>query len=341
MSGVRLLVADRSATVRSVLKRVLEAFGAITVIAESGDGRNVVELVRTTAPDGLVMDLDLVGLGGRELIESVAEVRRIPIFTLVPTTRGDTTRIAFSSHHLGVVGVHPKPDLPAGWADLGRTLGQSILAVCSKTDSGAADSATAGDVAVVRRGLRYVAIGASTGGPGALCSLLQALGPNPPFGMAVVQHIAEGFESALAEWLAGESGLDVAVARDGESLSGGLVRFAPPGCHMLVSKYGRLVLDRRTPAENGHTPSVDVLFKSLLDHPPETVAAIQLSGMGNDGARGLVALRRKNVLTMAQDEASCAVFGMPRTAIESGGVAFTLEPGQIGRLLAHAAGARR
>jgi two-component system, chemotaxis family, protein-glutamate methylesterase/glutaminase len=341
MTGVRLLLADRSATVRSVLKRAFGEFETITVIGESADGRDVVDLVRKTAPDGLVMDLDLIGLGGRELIESVAAVQNVPIFTLIPATRSDNTRIAFAAHHLGVVGVHPKPDQPAGWADLGRILGQSILEVCSKTGAGVAGLTTADDVTVVRRGLRYVGIGASTGGPGALCELLRALGANATFGIAVVQHIADGFEAALVEWLASESGLDVAVARDGESLSAGIVRFAPAGGHMIVSGDGRLFLDRRSPAENGHTPSVDVLFRSLLEHPAETVAAIQLSGMGSDGARAMAALRRSNVLTMAQDEASCAVFGMPRTAIEMGGVTFTLAPAQIGRLLAHASGTQR
>ncbi len=110
MTGVRLLVADRSVAVRSVLRRVLGEFEAITVVGETDNGREVAELVRTMTPDGLVMDLDLVGLGNRQLIESVAGVRLIPIFALIPAIRSDTTRIAFAAHELGVVGVHSKPD---------------------------------------------------------------------------------------------------------------------------------------------------------------------------------------------------------------------------------------
>jgi two-component system chemotaxis response regulator CheB len=340
MTGVRLLLADRSATVRSVLRRALGDFETITVLGETDNGRELVELVRLTAPDGLVTDLDLIGLGGRELIEAVSDVRRIPVFTLIPTMRGDNTRIAFAAHHLGVVGVHPKPDQPDGWADLGRILGRSIVAVCGGSGRSGVESAEDDEVTVVRSGLRFVAIGASTGGPGALCEVLRALGEAPKIGIVVVQHIAAGFETALAEWLATECGLDVAVARDGEMLAPGLVRFAPAGGHILLAADGRLALDRHSPAVNGHTPSVDVLFESLLRHPPPTVAAIQLTGMGSDGARALKQLHRSDVLTMAQDEASCAVFGMPRTAIELGAVTFTLRPEQIGRLLAHAAGAR-
>ncbi len=341
MTGVRLLVADRSVAVRSVLRRVLGEFEAITVVGETDNGREVAELVRTMTPDGLVMDLDLVGLGNRQLIESVAGVRLIPIFALIPAIRSDTTRIAFAAHELGVVGVHSKPDRPEGWADLGRVLGQAIVEVCGKTGPSGSDVAKPDDVTVERRGLRYAAIGASTGGPGALCELLRALEADTEIGVAVVQHIAAGFESALAEWLAVESGLDVAVARDGEILSAGQVRFAPAGGHMLLSPDGRLCLDRRSPAVNGHTPAVDSLFRSLLQHAPQTVAAIQLTGMGSDGARGLLELRRAQVLTLAQDEVSCAVFGMPRSAIELGAATFTLTPAQIGRLLTLAAGARR
>jgi two-component system chemotaxis response regulator CheB len=288
-----------------------------------------------------VTDLDLVGLGGLELVEAVARVRQIPIFALVPAIRTDNTRIAFAAHGLGVIAVHPKPDQPDGWAELGRTLESSILETCGKTrvDSFVSDRPV--EVPAVRQGLRFVAVGASTGGPGALCEMLRAFGGSAGIGVAVVQHIAAGFEKVLAEWLAAETGLDVATARDGERLSPGSVRFAVAGGHLLLARDGVLHMDRSSPAVNGHNPSVDVLFRSLADHPPGTAAAVLLSGMGADGAEGMAELRRANVLTVAQEPASCAVFGMPRVAIEMGAVTFTLAPAQIGRLLTHAGGAGR
>ena len=118
----------------------------------------------------------------------------------------------------------------------------------------------------------------------------------------------------------------------------GKVRLAPAGGHMLLERDGTLVLDQDGAPVNGHSPSVETLFRSLLDHPPGTAAAVQLSGMGCDGAFGLYELRRANFLTIAQDAASCAVYGMPRAAIEMGGAAFTLTPAQIGRFLTHASG---
>ncbi len=341
MTAIRVVVADRSATVRAVLRRLLGGSGAIQVVGETDDGRKAVELIRRTDPDGLVTDLDLEGLGGLGFVEAVAEVRRIPIFALIPAIRTDSTRVAFAAHGLGVIAVYPKPDRPDGWADLGRTLESSISEACGnvRTDDPAREESV--DVPMVRRGLRFVAVGASTGGPGALCEMLRALGGSPAIGFAVVQHIAAGFENVLAEWLAAETGLDVAIAREGERLSPGSVRLAASGGHLLLARDGVLHTDRMSPAVNGHSPSVDALFRSLSDHPPGAAAAVLLSGMGADGAEGMVQLRRENVLTIAQDPASCAVFGMPRVAIEMGAVTFTLAPAQIGRLLAHADGARR
>jgi len=340
MNSVRLVLADRSPTVRNVVRRLLGEFDAIEVVGETDDGQALLELVRRTRPDVLVIDLDLEALAGHDLLEKVAEVQRTSIFALVPPLRTDTTRIAFAAHSLGVIGVHPKPDLPDGWADLGKALGTAIVEVGRSPDFQEPGSAPPAEAPAVRRGLRHVAVGASTGGPGALCELLRALGGGAGIGIAVVQHIAAGFETVLAEWLAAESGLDVAVARDGERLAPGSVRLAPAGGHMLLERDGSLALDCDGAPVNGHSPSVETLFRSLLDHPPGTAAAVLLSGMGSDGAVGLCDLRRANFLTIAQDAGSCRVFGMPRAAIELGAATFTLTPAQIGRLLTHASGAR-
>jgi two-component system chemotaxis response regulator CheB len=341
VTAVGVLVADRSATVRNVLRRALGGSGVIEVVGETDDGREVVDLVRRVVPDGLVMDLDLVGLGGFELVEAVAEARRIPIFALIPAIRTDSTRIAFAAHGLGVIAVYPKPDQPEGWPELARILELSILEACGTTRIAGTVSDRPADMPAVRRGLRWVAVGASTGGPGALCEMLRALGGAPGIGMAVVQHIAAGFENILAEWLAVETGLDVAIARDGERLTPGSIRIAAAGGHLLLAKDGALHVDDSSPGVNGHNPSVDVLFRSLSDHLPGTAAAVLLSGMGADGAEAMAELRRANVLTIAQDPASCAVSGMPRAAIERGAATFTLAPAQIGRLLTHAGGTRR
>jgi len=340
MTTVTTALADRSAAVRAVLRRLLEAAPEIRIVGEACDGAELVALVASGAPQVVVADLDLPTLAGRPLVEAIAAARRVPIFVLTPRQRVDTMRLAFATHHLGVIAAIPKPDRPEGWQELGATLIEAIRqSVAAST--GTAIPAPVAEVEAVGGGrLQVVAVGASTGGPGAIVELLRALGRGCALRLTVVQHIAPGFEAVLADWLALETGRDVAVARDGERLAPGSVRLAPAAAHLTIERGTVLRLDRATPPVNGHRPAVDLLFRSLLALPPAETAAVLLSGMGSDGAEAMAALRRARVLTIAQEQASCAVFGMPRAAIERAAAAFALTPAEAGRLLARAAGGR-
>ena len=337
---VTVLVADRSLSVRAVLRRLLEQAPEIEVVADSDDGREVVRLAAEKKPAAIILDLDLPSLSGRALVKRITAGGRIPIFVLTPKRSHENTRTAISLHNLGVVAVFPKPEVPSEWNTLGQTLSEAVRHVGSESRDGKGLSSESDDIPMTSRELRYVAVGASTGGPGAVYELLAALGRRTRVGVAVVQHIAQGFEGILAEWLATELGMDVAVARHAERLSSGKVRIAPAGHHMLVDRGGALRLDQLAAPVGGHRPAVEVLFRSLCDQPPNRVAAVLLSGMGSDGAEAMAALRNANVLTVAQNEASCAVFGMPRAAIDRRAAAFALAPPQIGRLLARAGGAK-
>lgn len=189
--------------------------------------------------------------------------------------------------------------------------------------------------------LRWLALGASTGGPAALRELLAALPAPAPLPIVVVQHIARGFESGLADWLAGALGLDVRVAIDGERPVAGAVRIAPAGAHLRVVEGDRLSLDTALPPQRGHRPSVDVLFRSLAAWAPRATAAALLTGMGSDGAAGLGELRRGGALCFVQDQASSAVWGMPRAALEAGAAEAALAPRAIGEELARRLRERR
>jgi len=336
-----VLVADRSQAVRAVLRRLLEAAPGIEVIADVADGREAARLACEKKPLAVVLDLDLPSLSGRALVERIASRSRVPIFALAPRRDTAGAKIAMGLSNLGVAAVFHKPETPEEWKALGHTLSEALRQVSPGLAATAASSVEADDTPVVSRELRYVAIGGSTGGPGAVFDLLAALGRRHKLGLAVVQHIAVGFETALTEWLAAELGMDVAIARHGEHLAKGTVRVAPADHHLSIDGGGKLRLDRRGAPVAGHRPSVEVLFKSLLAQPANRVAAVLLSGMGSDGASAMAELRGANVLTVAQDEASCAVFGMPRAAIEGRAAALALAPPQIGRLLARAGGARR
>jgi two-component system chemotaxis response regulator CheB len=339
--SVRVLVADRSPSVRAVLRRLLEEGQKIAIVADVGDGREASRLAAEKKPAAVILDLELPSLGGQSLVERITNFAGVPILVLVP--RGDpaSARMAMRLCSHGVATVFPKPQTADEWRALGKTLRDTVLQIGSRRGEKGQSPIKVHEPPVVRRELRYVAIGASTGGPGAIHEMLAAIGPHSRLGVAVVQHIAEGFERTFSEWLAAELRRDVAVARHGELLENGMVRIAPPGHHLSVDRDGRLRLDQRAPPVGGHRPSVDVLFRSLLEQPANRVAAVLLSGMGSDGAEAMSELRDANVLTVVQDEASCAVFGMPRAAIERRAAVFALAPPQIGQLLSRAEGARR
>ena len=338
MSVTRVLVGDRSIAVRAVLRKALEASAEISVVGEADDGREIVRLAARHHPDVVVLDLDLHSLSGRGLVDAMGARRRVPLFVITPKQHRDEVREAIGAQGVGVVAVFSKPESPDEWTQLGKTLREAVAPIAADAADRAESLEESDDTPVVGRDLGYVAIGGSAGGPGAIFELLRALGPNPGIGVAVVQHIAAGFEEIFAEWLAGELGVDVAVARDGEGLCAGRVRLAPADSHLILDRGGTLRLDGIGDPVNGHRPAVDRLFRSLLEHPAERVAAVLLSGMGSDGADAMVELRRKNILTIAQSRGSCAIFGMPRAAIERRGVALTLPPEQIGRFLARVRG---
>ncbi len=337
MADVRVLIADRSTSVRAVLRRFLDQSPGVTVVAESGNGPETVELVAKHLPDALVLDLDLPMLGGRALVDAITATRRIPIFVITPNQNRELTKIAFAAHENGVVAVIPKPEVPKQWEELGQSLGKSVAESCVATD-GVTGMDEPDETPVVSRQLEFLCVGASTGGPGAVHELLQSLGPRPSLGIMIVQHITGGFESIFAEWLASDLKMDVRVATDGDVLQRGQVLVAPPGSHTMLAPGGVVRLDTESSASGGHRPAVDVLFRSLLEHSADRVAAVLLSGMGIDGAEAMSDLRRAKVLTIAQDMSSCAVFGMPRAAIQRGAVSFALPPALIGRLLAVATG---
>jgi len=180
----------------------------------------------------------------------------------------------------------------------------------------------------------WLALGASIGGPSALRELLAEL-PSPlPLRVVVVQHIAHGLGDDFAAWLAATLGLDVRPAMDGERPPSGAVRVAPSGAHLRVTPDGRLALDTATPAQGGHRPSIDELFLSLATTFPGATVAALLSGTGNDGARGLLALRRAGGFCLVQDEESSAARGMPHAAIVLGAAELALPPRALGLELA-------
>jgi len=328
MSEVRAVVVSASLTVRSLLRRLIAGEG-VDVVGDVGDPAEAAGAVARLRPDVVVLDADLAD-GGVAVAEAITRRRPTPILVLAPRRRR-FARLAFETLTRGALGVFAKPETPDEWQELGRSLAEVVRQIASPdADSGAVRPKTSGLPATA--GLRFVAVGASTGGPVALRAMLAAL-KGTSLAVAVVQHIAAGFEGGLAEWLARETGLDVRVAKDGETLSSARVRLARPGAHLVIDRNGRLRHDTLTPPVRGHRPSANLLFSSFLELGAGNVAAVLLTGMGDDGVTGMLELRRAGVLTVAQDRHSCAVFGMPRAALEREAALLELEPEAIGRLL--------
>lgn len=338
MNSARVLIADRSMSIRAVLRRLFESSPRIEVVGDCADGLEVVKLASNSKPSAIVLDLDLPSLAGRALVERITSRSPAPIFVLTSGRAPKNARVVMALHRLGVVAVYPKPAVPDGWTALGRTLCEALLEV-SSVEAGTTRKPTGlVESTGIGREIRCVAVGASTGGPGAVFEMLAAVGRPARISFTIVQHIANGFEGAFAEWLALELGMDVAVARHGDRLGPGQVRVAPHDQHLALNSDGTLRLDRMTSPVCGHRPAADVLFRSLLGRPRAQVAAVLLSGMGDDGAAAMAELRRASILTIAQDQVSCAVYGMPRAAIERRAASFVLTPTEIGRLLARAGG---
>ncbi|HUO87161.1 MAG TPA: chemotaxis protein CheB [Thermoanaerobaculia bacterium] len=344
---VRLLVADDSGSVRAVLRRFFSWTDDVEVVGEAPDGEAAIRLVEELAPQVVLMDLMMPGLDGYRAIEQIMARRPTPIVVLTSKAARDQVRTAFEALRRGAVEVLPKPEDPASWRHLAKVLPEVVRAVAASQPvpargaprrarrrppaTATGEEATSGP----RRELRWLAIGASTGGPSALADLLAALPPRPPLSVLVVQHISPGFEGGLVDWLAGEVGLDVRLARDGETPPLSAVRVAPPGVHLQVAD-GRLHLDCETPPWRGHRPSVDELFFSLArgGGAAARVAAVLLSGMGSDGVQGMGELARGGALTLVQDEATSVLYGMPRAAWEMGVAAKALPPAGIAREVA-------
>ena len=342
---IGVLVVDDSPTVRAVLRRVIAGVSDLRVIGEAGDGEEAVEQTVGLAPDVILMDIEMPVMDGFRATEMIMAVRPTPILVVTSRASRDQVRTSFEALRRGAVEVLPKPEDPGGWELLARTLPLAIRAAAQARAGRAATpvspgarpngAAVASDLAPrISARVRYVAIGASTGGPWAVHALLAALPHSPPASVLVVQHIAAGFEEGFAEWLASDLRRDVKVARDGEPATPGTIRIAPPGAHLLLDRDGALKLDASRPTRSVHRPSADELFLSCAaSHAPVT-AGVLLTGMGSDGAEGLAELRRAGGLTIVQDEPSSVVFGMPRAALEAGAATIALPPAEIGALLA-------
>lgn len=340
---IRVLVVEDSATMRHHLREALATDPDLHVVGEAVDGGQAVEMCGRLRPDVVTMDMMLPTMSGLVATEHIMADFPTPILVVSSADR----RELFSTYNAlaaGAVDVLEKPrgdDRDNGWEQrlcsavrlVSRirviTHPRARLDGRRRTAEPPADHghvAPPGGTAP-----QLVVVGASTGGPGAVTELLRALPPGFRTPVLCVQHIAasEPFAVAFSDWLAGQSGRTVSYAVDGaaiEHLSGRVI-LAPPDRHLLV-RGGQLRLSDGPPRHSCR-PAVDVLFESVAREYGAAATGCLLTGMGRDGAAGLLELRHRGAVTFAQDEASCVVYGMPREAALIGAAAHILPPSRI------------
>jgi two-component system, chemotaxis family, protein-glutamate methylesterase/glutaminase len=357
MAKIRVLVVEDSPTVGHHLREVLTEDPDLDVTGVARDGRAAIELTASQRPDVITMDMMLPVVHGLAAIEHIMAHCPTPILVVSSSdNRADlfTTYDALAAGAVDVLEKYQGRTSAAGWAQQLRRTVKLVARIPVITHprarlAGRERNHAPSDQRPVEtgpsqhrrspppltdRGCQVIGIGASTGGPAAVVEVLRMLPTDCRVPILLVQHISAPFAAAYVDWLGDQIGRPAAHAHDGEAVAAtaGRVVVAPPDRHLVV-KDGRLRLTSE-PERNSCRPSIDYLFEALAREYGGVATACLLTGMGRDGATGLLAVRRMGGVTIAQDEATCAVYGMPREAVLLNAAAHVLGPAEIGRRLA-------
>jgi two-component system chemotaxis response regulator CheB len=338
---VRLLVVDDSVSIRAVIRAMLEGDAGIRIVGEAGTGGEAVEMARTLRPGVILMDVQMPEMDGIEATGRIMASEAAPIIAFSAFTLGGEAKASIEMLAAGALDVMAKPDLGAAGAvsDCSRVLRKKIrsasrVAVVRHLRRSVAVPRGRGVPAGPSDGTRFevLGVGASTGGPTALRELFSRLPADFPLPILVVQHITMGFTAGFVEWLRQHTPLDVRVANGEDRAVPGSILIAPEGRQLEALPGGGIRATSRKP-RGVHLPSADTLLSSLASAYGGKCIGVLLTGMGSDGAEGLLDIRRAGGFTLAQDEETCVVFGMPREAVRRGAVDRSMAPSSMAELL--------
>ena len=319
---IRVLVVDDSALVRALMTELLGADPGIEVVGTASDPFIAREKIKQLAPDVLTLDVEMPRMDGLTFLRNLMRLRPMPVLMVSSLTEAGAS-VTLEALSLGAVDFIAKPriDIARGLAEYGAVLVEKVkhAAMARVSRIAAATPAPREGPIGYRTTERLLAIGASTGGTEAIREVLAQMPADAP-ATVIVQHIPAAFSGAFAERLDRHSRMTVMEATDRQQLLAGHAYVAPGGYHLRVVRSGARWMCRLGEDDpvRRHRPSVDVLFQSVAEHAGRNASAALLTGMGDDGAAGLLALRRAGAHTIAQDEASSVVWGMPGAAVANG-----------------------
>ncbi|MDD2734135.1 MAG: chemotaxis-specific protein-glutamate methyltransferase CheB [Desulfuromonadaceae bacterium] len=341
---IRVLIVEDSQVEQQLLAHILSADPHITVVGIANDGEKALSSLERLKPDVITMDIHMPKLNGFDTTRRIMESNPLPIIIVSGSYDAFDTDKSFRAIEAGALAILRKPIGPGhpGYqndaAELIRTVKtMSEIKVVKRwprfRNAAPVPPLPAVAARITHDKIRVVAIGASTGGPAIIQEIFSALPKNLSAPLLVVQHMASGFMDNFVKWLCATSGFPSHIAVNGEYPAPGHAYFAPDGLHMLVGRDNRIILSGEEP-ENCLRPSVSRLFRSVAETFGSNALGVLLTGMGRDGAADLKLLRDKGAVTVAQDEESSIIFGMPGEAVKLGAAEFILPPERIAGLLA-------
>lgn len=326
MAKIKVLIIDDSALIRGIMREIINSQPDLEVVGQAPDPITARELIKQLNPDVLTLDVEMPRMNGLEFLEKLMRLRPMPVL-MVSTLTEKGNEVTLKALELGAVDFITKPGIGVsdGLGELSAEIGEKIRAAARARIRRHALNATPPDRPRPLTGHflntteKLVFVGSSTGGTEALKEFLTRMPATSP-AVLITQHMPEAFTRSFAQRLDGLSAMTVKEAEHNERVVPGHAYIAPGHSHLLVKKSGAYYYTELSQAEpvNRHRPSVDVLFDSAARIAGPNALGVIMTGMGKDGAVGLLAMRQAGAYTIAQDEASCVVFGMPKAAIDVG-----------------------
>ena len=323
---IRVLVVEDSPLICKILTKILNSDDGLEVVGVASDGKKAMEYTMSLRPDLITMDINLPVMNGFEATKKIMAYAPTPILIVSSSLYTVEMNLAFKAISFGALDVVEKGPMETqdNIDKFGLTIIEKVK-LLSKVKVITHPEAKMEDIGMKRMkqhkedmlGAKAVGIVSSTGGPKALLDVILGLPDDFKFPIVIVQHIVPGFVSGLIDWLQSESGKNISLASGGSIMQPSHIYIAPENIHTQILREGRIHL-QSSPPYNGHKPSGNILLKSLADSYGPNAIGVILTGMGSDGCEGLMEIRKKGGRTIAQNEATSIVFGMPKVAIDTG-----------------------